>query len=71
MQKIKQVGDQTIYQKRSGRYAVLAKPKGKAKHWVRGDDKVALLRDEGLLAPPLTKAAAPEAEPATGEETAE
>ena len=70
MQKIKQVGDKTFYQKRSGRYAVLAK--GKGKQWVRGEDKVALLLAEGLIKPPPTKVApAADAEPATGEETAD
>lgn len=62
MNKLKTTSDHTIYEKRSGRYAV----KDKRKHWVQGDDKVAVLRAEGLLKTPEPKAAAPveaEAEP--------
>ena len=38
MKKLKSTAEHTIYEKRSGRYAV----KDKRKHWVRGDDKVAV-----------------------------
>lgn len=45
MKKVKTTGEHTIYEKRSGRYAV----KDKRKRWVHGDDKVAVLGAEGLL----------------------
>jgi len=45
MKKVKTTGEHTIYEKRSGRYAV----KDKRKRWVHGDDKVAVLSAEGLL----------------------
>ncbi|MBK5941783.1 hypothetical protein [Halochromatium roseum] len=67
MKKLKTTRDHTIYEKRSGRYAV----KDKRKRWVQGDDKVAVLRTEGLLKTPEPKAAPaePEAETAEGTET--
>jgi len=57
MKKLKTTSDHTIYEKRSGRYAV----KDRRKRWVQGDDKVAVLRAEGLLKTPEPKA--PAAEP--------
>ena len=67
MKKLKTTSDHTIYEKRSGRYAV----KDKRKRWVQGDDKVAILRTEGLLKTPEPKAepAEPEAGTAEGTET--
>jgi len=67
MKKLKTTSDHTIYEKRSGRYAV----KDKRKRWVQGDDKVAILRTEGLLKTPEPKAepAEPEAEAETAEGT--
>jgi hypothetical protein len=58
MKKIKATAEHTIYEKRSGRYAV----KDKQKHWVSGDDKVAVLSAEGLIKVPAPKAAEPEPE---------
>jgi hypothetical protein len=60
MKKIKSTSEHSIYEKRSGRYAV----KDRRKRWVQGDDKVAVLRAEGLLKTPEPKAppAEPEAE---------
>jgi hypothetical protein len=65
MKKLKSTAEHTIYEKRSGRYAV----KDKRKHWVRGDDKVAVLAAEGLVKKAEPKPAA-EAE-APAEEAAE
>ncbi len=62
MKKLKTTSDHTIYEKRSGRYAV----KDRKKRWVQGDDKVAVLRSQGLLKTPEPKAPAAEAE--TGDE---
>lgn len=45
MKKIKTTAEHSIYEKRSGRYAV----KDKRKRWVHGDDKVAVLSAEGLV----------------------
>jgi len=56
MKKIKTTAEHTIYEKRSGRYAV----KDKRKRWVRGDDKAAVLNAEGLVTKPEPKAAAEE-----------
>jgi hypothetical protein len=61
MKKIKSTPQNTIYEKRSGRYAV----KDRRKRWVQGDDKVAILQAEGLVKAPEPKAAAPEPEPET------
>lgn len=68
MKKLKTTSDHTIYEKRSGRYAV----KDRRKRWVQGDDKVAVLRAEGLLKTPEPKAAPaePEADSAEGAEDA-
>jgi hypothetical protein len=68
MQQIKKTADHTIYQKKSGRYAV----QGKDKRWVNGDEKSGILLAEGLISPPKTKAppapeipeSAPDSEPA-------
>jgi hypothetical protein len=67
MKKIKSTAEHSIYEKRSGRYAV----KDRRKRWVQGDDKVAVLRAEGLLKTPEPKAApaVPDAESAPDEET--
>jgi hypothetical protein len=59
MQQIKKTADYTIYQKKSGRYAV----KGKDKHWVHAEDKTRILTAEQLIKPPMPKAPAPESEP--------
>lgn len=62
MNKVKTTAKHSIYQKRSGRYAV----KDRQKRWVRGDDKLAVLNAEGLI-----KASAPKPEPAPEAEEAE
>ncbi|MEA3639378.1 MAG: hypothetical protein VBE63_05475 [Lamprobacter sp.] len=68
MKKLKTTTDHSIYEKRSGRYAV----KDKRKRWVQGDDKVAVLRAEGLLKTPEPKTAPAEteADASEGAETA-
>lgn len=66
MKKLKTTSDHTIYEKRTGRYAV----KDKRKRWVQGDDKVAVLRAEGLLKTPEPKAA-PEPEVGAESDSAE
>lgn len=67
MQSVKKTAHYTIYQKRSGRYAI----QGKDKQWVHGDDKTRILTDEQLIKPPQPKAPAPEpdaaAEPAAAD----
>jgi len=66
MQQIKKTADYTIYQKKSGRYAI----KGKDKQWVHAEDKTRILTAEQLIKPPMPKAPAPEPEPATEAESA-
>ncbi len=66
MQPVKKTADYTIYQKRSGRYAI----QGKDKQWVRGDDKTRILTDEQLVKPPQPKAPAPEPAPDAAAEPA-
>lgn len=69
MQQIKKTADYTVYQKKSGRYAVRAKNK----QWLHADDKAKVLLAEALIAPPKEKAPAPaaEAEGETAEAPAE
>ena len=45
MKKAQQAGDYSIYQKRSGRYAV----QDKAKKWVNGEEKTKILLEAGLI----------------------
>ena len=45
MKKIQQAGDYSIFQKRSGRYAV----QDKEKNWVNAEDKAKILLDAGLV----------------------
>lgn len=63
MQQVKKTADYTIYQKKSGRYAV----KGKDKQLVHGDDKARILLAEALIEPPKAKAPAPAAEAESSE----
>ena len=58
MQQVKKTADYTIYQKKSGRYAV----KGKDKQWVHAEDKTHILNAEQLIKPPEPKAPAPQSE---------
>ena len=68
MKKVKTTGEHSIYEKRSGRYAV----QDKRKRWVHGDDKVAVLSAAGLVKQPEPKpAAAEESAEATSEDVAE
>jgi hypothetical protein len=62
MQQLKKTGDYTIYQKKSGRYAVM----GKDKQFLHGEDKTRILLAEALVkqAQPKSPAASPET-PAT------
>ena len=59
MKAVKKSSEYTVYQKRSGRYAV----KNSGRKWVNGDDKVKILVAEGLIEAPKVK----EPEPAEGE----
>ena len=65
MKKVKTAGDYTIYQKRSGRYAV----QDQKRQWVKGDDKAKVLVEADLIKlsgpNPNPPAAEPEA-PAEG-----
>lgn len=45
MKKVKTAGDYTIYQKRSGRYAV----QDSKRQWVKGDDKAKILVEADLI----------------------
>lgn len=60
MKKIKKAGDYSIFQKRSGRYAVT----GKDKKLVHGEDKAKILLAEGLIKVAEPKPAAPAEAPA-------
>ena len=67
MKEIKSVGDNKIFEKKSGRYAVM----GSSKQYINGDDKAKILADAGLVKIPQPKAApaeeaAPEEVPAEG-----
>jgi hypothetical protein len=53
MKEIKSVGDNTIFEKKSGRYAV----KDSNKKFINGDDKAKILADAGLITIPEPKAA--------------
>jgi hypothetical protein len=60
MKVIKKTAEYTVYQKRSGRYAV----QSVARQWINGDDKVAILLSEDLIKAPEPKVIAVEPEPA-------
>jgi len=45
VKKVKTAGDYTIYQKRSGRYAV----QDSKRQWVKGDDKAKILVEADLI----------------------
>ena len=66
MKEVKSVGDNKIFEKRSGRYAV----KGSNKKYVNGDEKAKILAEAGLITIPEPKAA-PAEEAADAEEAAE
>lgn len=58
MQQVKKTADYTLFQKKSGRYAV----KGKDKKWINGEAKQAILVEEKLVTLPTPKAPAAEPE---------
>jgi hypothetical protein len=60
MQKVKKTPDYSVYQKKSGRYAV----KGKDKQWLHGDAKSAALLSLALIEPPKQKVPPAEEPPA-------
>lgn len=60
MKKLKKTGEYSIFQKRSGRYAV----RDTNKQWIHGEDKTKLLLAEGLIQIPEPKPAAPPETPA-------
>ena len=65
MKKVRQTGDYSIYQKRSGRYAI----QDKAKKWVNGEEKAKTLLEAGLIkvSEPKPRVAGGTEETATGE----
>lgn len=67
MQQVKKTGDYSIYQKKSGRYAI----KGKDKQLIHGDDKARILLAEALIQPPKVKAPAPAVEAESSETAAD
>ena len=69
MKEVKSVGDNKIFEKRSGRYAVM----DSNKKYVNGDDKAKILADAGLVTIPDPKAAPVEeaAEEAASKEATE
>ena len=62
MQQVKQTAEYTIYQKKSGRYAVQGP--GKRKHWLHAEEKTKILVAEQLVTLPEPKKPAAEAEDA-------
>lgn len=66
MKEVQSKGDYTIYEKRSGRYAI----KGADKKYVNGDEKAKILADAGLVTIPESKPMPAEAA-ASGEENEE
>lgn len=66
MKEIKSVGENKIFEKKSGRYAVI----GTDKKYINGDDKAKILADAGLVKIPEPKAA-PVEETAPDEAAAE
>jgi len=67
VKKVKTAGDYSIYQKRSGRYAV----RDQAKKWVNAEDKTKVLLDAGLIKVSEAKPAPREGtEESSAEETA-
>ncbi len=53
MKEVKSIGDNTIFEKRSGRYAV----RDANKKYINGDDKAKILAQAGLVTIPEPKAA--------------
>jgi hypothetical protein len=60
MQQIKKTAEYTVFQKKSGRYAV----KAKNKQWLHAGDKTKVLLAEALIEPPKVKAPVAEGEAA-------
>jgi hypothetical protein len=63
MQQIKKTDGYTIYQKKSGRYAV----RGKDKKFLHGEEKTRILLAEGLIKKPEPKPPAPATETSEAE----
>ena len=70
MKKVQKMGDYSIFQKRSGRYAV----QDKEKNWINAEEKAKILQEAGLIkistpkpSPPETREDTP-GEEATGAE---
>ena len=59
MEVVARTDEYTIYRKRNDRYAI----RNRQRQWVRGDDKVAILLERGLIKAPPPKAPEPEAAP--------
>jgi len=57
MKLIKDTAEYAIFQRKDGRYAV----RGNKRSWINGEEKVAILMQEGLLKKPEPKPAEPEA----------
>jgi hypothetical protein len=71
VKKVQQAGDYSIFQKRSGRYAV----QDRDKSWVNAEEKAKILLDAGLIKitppkPPAPKQTEESAAEAGGEESA-
>lgn len=60
MQQIKKTAEYTLFQKKSGRYAV----KGRNKKWINGEEKQKILVAEDLIKLPEPKAPSAESEDA-------
>jgi hypothetical protein len=67
MKQVKQTAEYTIFQKKSGRYAV--QRKGRGKPWLHAEEKANILLAEALIVRPTPKAPA-EAEAAPADESA-
>ncbi len=65
MKVLKKTDDYTVYQKRSGRYAV----QGANKQWINAEDKVKILVAEGIVKIKLPKEPEPEVEEVVAEES--
>jgi hypothetical protein len=66
VKKIRQAGDYSIFQKRSGRHAV----QDKNKNWVNAEEKAKILLEAGLIKVTPPKPPEPEQTPEQTEETA-
>jgi hypothetical protein len=65
MNQVKKTAEFRIFQKKSGRYAV--RSRGKGRQWLHGEDKEKVLLQEQLITQMRPKAPAPAEEPAAAE----